>query len=304
MAEGGVVHTLAVHALRRLSDEDGPPTPAPRRSRSCCGRISWTRTERAASAACSPHGAALPSPTRTGTRPATTCTDGSPTCCTPWTSGRAGMHLGAWRTAWEAERLVPVVVPAEAGPDGLIPLRPRRPAPRPGRSPGRTPRRLHHAPPRPRHLDRGHTRPPGLRGAGGRKRWRSAAGTGCWPASGARRWRTSVRRHAWGADRELQRSRPSSTRRRMSVVGARTRLLPRHAHSGSRDRPRAPAAGHRRGCRADRRTGTAGAEGSAERPRAEPEALRSRARRHPAGPGRQVGPRRPSEGGPASVARR
>ncbi|MET9193640.1 hypothetical protein ABZX60_10145 [Streptomyces olivaceus] len=36
---------------------------------------------------------------------------------------RAGRDaLGAWRTAWEAERLAPVVA-AEAGPDDLIPLR-------------------------------------------------------------------------------------------------------------------------------------------------------------------------------------
>ncbi|MFC7881288.1 hypothetical protein ACFUVV_05295 [Streptomyces sp. NPDC057376] len=123
MAETGVVHALAVTALRRLSDE-----------------------ERSADA----HTAALvivlwaylldeddPGDFRgmlTGRR-------GAPVPDKDWDKARDHLHgritdllhaldvrasrdaLGAWQTAWEAERLFPVVAPAEAGSDGLIPLK-------------------------------------------------------------------------------------------------------------------------------------------------------------------------------------
>jgi hypothetical protein len=123
MAETGVVHTLAVHALRRLSDE-GRSADA---GTGALAIMLWAYL--------------LDEDGTGGFRGLLTARRGTPVPDKNWAEARDHLHgritdllhaldvragrdaLGAWRTAWEAERRFPVVVPAEAGPDGLIPLK-------------------------------------------------------------------------------------------------------------------------------------------------------------------------------------
>ncbi|MGA4858465.1 hypothetical protein [Streptomyces koyangensis] len=122
MAETGVVHTLAVHALRRLSDE-GRSADA---GTAALAIVLWAYL--------------LDEDGTGGFRGLLTARRGTPVPDKEWDEAGDHLHgritdllhaldvragrdaLGAWRTAWEAERLAPVVVPAEAGPGGLIPL--------------------------------------------------------------------------------------------------------------------------------------------------------------------------------------
>ncbi|WP_327738015.1 hypothetical protein OG749_33795 [Streptomyces nojiriensis] len=122
VAPTGVVHALAVSALRRLAEE---------------GR----HTESGTAAVAIMLWAYLLDEEDTGDfRELLTGRRGTPVPDDLWEEARgqlagrvtALLHaldvragrdaLTAWATAWEAECVVPVVVPADAGPDGLIPL--------------------------------------------------------------------------------------------------------------------------------------------------------------------------------------
>ncbi|MCM8551223.1 hypothetical protein [Streptomyces sp. STCH 565 A] len=122
MAGPGVLHALAVSALRRLSDEERPADTGT----AALAIVLWAHlldeddpgdfrgllTRR--------RGAPVPDKDWDAAR---THLLGRVTDLFDALDVRAGRDaLGAWRTAWEAERLAPVVA-AEAGPDDLIPLR-------------------------------------------------------------------------------------------------------------------------------------------------------------------------------------
>ncbi|MFH9734116.1 hypothetical protein [Streptomyces sp. NPDC017260] len=123
MAETGIVHALAVHALRRLSAQ-GRSADA---GTAALAIVLW---------------AYLLDEDDTGDfRGLLTGRRGTPVSDKDWDEAREHLRgrvadllhaldvragrdaLGTWRTAWEVECLFPLVVPAEAGPDGLIPLK-------------------------------------------------------------------------------------------------------------------------------------------------------------------------------------
>ncbi|WP_281911138.1 hypothetical protein [Streptomyces olivaceus] len=123
LAEPGVVHAVAVGALRRLSEEERPADAGT----AALAVVLWAYL--------------LDADDPGDFRGLLTRRRGTPVPDKDWDEARTHLlgrvtellnaldaragrdALGAWRTAWEAERRVPVVVPAEAGPDGLVPLK-------------------------------------------------------------------------------------------------------------------------------------------------------------------------------------
>lgn len=122
LTETGVVHALALGALRRLS-EDGVPSES---GTAALAILLWAylldKEDTGGFRALLTERRGIPVPDEVWEK-ARRHLLGRITDLLHALDARAGRDaLAAWETAWEAERATPVVAPADAGPEGLIPL--------------------------------------------------------------------------------------------------------------------------------------------------------------------------------------